>query len=195
MSAAERSLALRQLPEDTVASARAAVDALNGTDAQVGASNAAPLSITYTSVRIVSPFLTWLPPTVVVGKTWALSHILLGRRPACVTAVWCSFAMSVRCQWQSGRLLLVRQALVRALEEAAEAAGLRLKPLDRKAEKAALASQRAALKTQLQGEQDPAAALSLAVPLLVMQVRGEKWAYMPLVAACALSTMQQCWMR
>lgn len=34
MSAAARSLALQQLPEDTVASARAAVDALSGTDAQ-----------------------------------------------------------------------------------------------------------------------------------------------------------------
>lgn len=47
---------------------------------------------------------------------------------------------------------------------------MRLKPLEKKAEKAALASQRAALKAQLQSEQDPATALSLAVPLLVIQV-------------------------
>ena len=86
----------------------------------------------------------------------------------------------------------MRQALVRALDEAAEAAGLRLKPLDRKAEKAALASQRAALKTQLQGEQDPAAALSLAVPLLVMQVTQ---GHVLLAPPCALSTMQQFCMR
>ena len=37
MSAAQRSLALQQLPEDTVAPARAAVDALSGADAQVTA--------------------------------------------------------------------------------------------------------------------------------------------------------------
>ena len=69
---------------------------------------------------------------------------------------------------------------MRALEEAAEAAGIRLKPLDKKAEKAALASQRAALRGQLQCEQDPATALSLVVPLLVIQVN---WASAAAAAA------------
>jgi hypothetical protein len=42
--------------------------------------------------------------------------------------------------------------------------------MDRKAERAAVQAQRQALQQQLGQEQDPAAALSLAVPLLVMQV-------------------------
>ena len=45
---------------------------------------------------------------------------------------------------------------MRALEEAAGAAGVRLKPLDRKAERAALQTERAALQAQLAAEQDPA---------------------------------------
>ncbi|BDA42327.1 E3 UFM1-protein ligase 1 homolog [Coccomyxa sp. Obi] len=64
------------------------------------------------------------------------------------------------------------QDLVRAVEEAASAAGVRLRPLDKKAEKAALQVQRQALQANLSQESDPAVALSLAVPLLVMQVHG-----------------------
>ncbi len=59
---------------------------------------------------------------------------------------------------------------MRAVEEAASAAGVRLRPLDKKAERAALQPQRQALQAKLEQESDPATALSLAVPLLVMQV-------------------------
>ncbi len=59
---------------------------------------------------------------------------------------------------------------MRAVEEAASCAGVRLRLLDKKAEKAALQVQRQALQANLSQESDPAAALSLAVPLLVMQV-------------------------
>ena len=62
------------------------------------------------------------------------------------------------------------QDLVKAVEEAASAAGVRLRPLDKKAEKAAVQVQRQALQDTLNHETDPATALSLAVPLLVMQV-------------------------
>lgn len=58
-----------------------------------------------------------------------------------------------------------------SLQAAAEAIGLRLKPLDKKAEKALAQSQQDDLKAQLANQTDPAAVLSLVVPLLVMQVR------------------------
>ena len=58
-----------------------------------------------------------------------------------------------------------------AIQAAAEAVGLRLKPLDKKAEKALAQAQPEDLKAQLADETDPAAVLSLVVPLLVMQVR------------------------
>jgi len=63
------------------------------------------------------------------------------------------------------------QALILVLEEAAGEAGVRLKRLDRKDEKAALQAEQQALDKQLQTEHDPAAELSLAVPLLVQRVR------------------------
>lgn len=65
------------------------------------------------------------------------------------------------------------QALILVLEEAACEAGVRLKRLDRKDEKAALQAEQQALDKQLQTEQDPAAELSLAVPLLVQRVRSQ----------------------
>lgn len=58
----------------------------------------------------------------------------------------------------------------KSLQSAAEALGLRLKPLDKKAEKALVQSQQEDLRAQLAGQADSAAALSLVVPLLVMQV-------------------------
>ncbi len=48
---------------------------------------------------------------------------------------------------------------------------MRLKRPDKKSEKAALLSEQQALEKQLQGTEDPAAELSLAVPLLVRRVR------------------------
>lgn len=56
------------------------------------------------------------------------------------------------------------------MQGTAEAVGLRLKNLDKKAEKAQTQSLREDLKTQLADQTDPAAALSLVVPLLVIQV-------------------------
>ncbi len=58
-----------------------------------------------------------------------------------------------------------------ALEGAACVAGVRLKHLDKKSEKAMLHSERQALKKQLQNRDEPAAELSLAIPLLVQRVR------------------------
>lgn len=57
------------------------------------------------------------------------------------------------------------------LQAAAEAVGLRLRPLDKKAEKALARAQQDDLTAQLADQSDPAAVLSLVVPLLVMQVR------------------------
>lgn len=57
------------------------------------------------------------------------------------------------------------------LQAAAEAVGLRLRPLDKKAEKTLAQAQQDDLTAQLADQSDPAAVLSLVVPLLVMQVR------------------------
>lgn len=69
-----------------------------------------------------------------------------------------------------------------SLQAAAEAVGLRLKHLDKKAEKALAQSQQDDLKAQLANQTDPAAVLSLVVPLLVMQVR---FCPAPTSAACS----------
>ena len=65
------------------------------------------------------------------------------------------------------------QALIAALEEAADQAGARLKPLDKKGEKAALQAERQALEQQLRAGEDAATGLSLAVSLLVQRVNAE----------------------
>ena len=62
------------------------------------------------------------------------------------------------------------QALMAALEEAADQAGARLKPLDKKGEKAALQAERQALEQQLRASEDAATGLSLAASLLVHRV-------------------------
>ena len=59
-----------------------------------------------------------------------------------------------------------------SLEEAAEAAGLRLKRYDKRAEKAAVAEFQQKLSEKLQPEADPAAALALAVPLMFARSTG-----------------------
>ena len=56
-----------------------------------------------------------------------------------------------------------------ALQEAASLAGLQLRKLDKKTEKALVQVQRALLTERLRSEDEPAAALSLAVPLIVAQ--------------------------
>ena len=53
---------------------------------------------------------------------------------------------------------------------AAESLGMRLKPLDKKAERALVQVQLDDLRAQLADQTDPATALSLVVPVLVMQV-------------------------
>jgi hypothetical protein len=68
--------------------------------------------------------------------------------------------------------LLVREQVAwEALVAAAEAAGMHLRKLDRKAEKAMVQGTRAALMEKLEGEEEPPEVLSLAVPLIVAQVR------------------------
>ena len=79
-------------------------------------------------------------------KTWPRMHQV-------VSSVW------VTCQ-----------ELLHALEGAAGAVGVRLKPPDKRAERAALQALRSALQARLEAEADPATALSLAVPLLALQV-------------------------
>ncbi|KAL0031439.1 hypothetical protein WJX77_000485 [Trebouxia sp. C0004] len=56
---------------------------------------------------------------------------------------------------------------------AAESLGMRLKPLDKKAERALVQMQLDDLTAQLADQMDPATALSLVVPVLVMQVHGK----------------------
>jgi hypothetical protein len=63
------------------------------------------------------------------------------------------------------------QEVQTALTAAAEVCGLRLKPLDKKAERASLLQIRQeALQSQLMQATDPAAVLGLVVPLLIAQV-------------------------
>lgn len=57
-----------------------------------------------------------------------------------------------------------------ALQEEAKTAGLPLQKLDKKAEKALLQEHKAALRERLSSQDEPAEALSLVVPLLVVQV-------------------------
>ena len=57
-------------------------------------------------------------------------------------------------------------AILRALEETAEALGVRLKGGDRKTERSLLHAHRKGLEARLRAEEDPAAALLVAVPLL-----------------------------
>mmetsp|Transcript_28665 Transcript_28665/g.68377 ORF Transcript_28665/g.68377 Transcript_28665/m.68377 type:complete len:806 (-) Transcript_28665:90-2507(-) len=59
------------------------------------------------------------------------------------------------------------------LEDAASAAGVRLKPFDKKAEKAAVADFRRKLLEQLAHEADPASALAIAAPLLFAKATGK----------------------
>jgi hypothetical protein len=65
-------------------------------------------------------------------------------------------------------LLLLLQEFFNHLEAAASECGMRLKRLDKKSEKAALASHKARLLALLAPESSPAAALALVVPLLVL---------------------------
>jgi hypothetical protein len=61
------------------------------------------------------------------------------------------------------------QDFVSKLEAAAMECGIRLKRLDKKAEKAACSAQKAKLLQLLHDEQAPAAALALVLPLLVLK--------------------------
>ncbi len=63
------------------------------------------------------------------------------------------------------------QAAWESLTSAAEAIGMQLRKLDKKAEKAMVQETRAGLKTKLEEEEEPPEVLSLAVPLIVSQVQ------------------------
>ena len=65
---------------------------------------------------------------------------------------------------------MLLQAAYKSLQDTAEAVGLRLKAIDKKTEKAQTQSLREDLESQLADQTDPAAALSVVVPLLVIQV-------------------------
>lgn len=71
---------------------------------------------------------------------------------------------------QARLMLVCLQAAYQALQDTAEAVGLRLKSMDKKTEKTQTQSFREDLKSQLADQTDAAAALSLVVPLLVVQV-------------------------
>lgn len=66
-------------------------------------------------------------------------------------------------------MIIVLQLGWKALQEAANIAGLQLAKLDKKAEKALVQEQKAQLMERLRSEDTPAAALSLAVPLIFAQ--------------------------
>jgi len=76
------------------------------------------------------------------------------------------------------------------LDAAAEAAGLRLRKPDKKAEKAALADFQAKLRAQLAGAADPAEALALAVPLLFARATGKMLAVPGKAITGVLSELQ-----
>jgi hypothetical protein len=65
------------------------------------------------------------------------------------------------------------QDFVTQLETAAAECGIRLRRLDKKAEKPLLTAQKARLLQLLESETSPAAALALALPLLVLKVSGK----------------------
>ncbi|KAK9802703.1 hypothetical protein WJX73_008997 [Symbiochloris irregularis] len=64
------------------------------------------------------------------------------------------------------------QAAVAAVQALSEAAGVRLAKLERKAEKGLVAAHAQALRLQLATEEDPAAALSQAIPVLLARALG-----------------------
>lgn len=65
------------------------------------------------------------------------------------------------------------QAACDALLKACTAAGLQLRKMDKRAEKALVQEHRAALREQLGAVSEPAEALTLIVPLLIAQARLE----------------------
>ena len=77
--------------------------------------------------------------------------------------------------------LLGVQACSAQLEALGEAAGLRPRKLDKKAERSLVHAHRKALQEQLQAEENPPAVLSLAVPLLFIKVGWQVLCRCPLV--------------
>lgn len=67
-------------------------------------------------------------------------------------------------------MFVALQDAEKSILAAAESLGIRLKPLDKKAERALVQVQLDDLRAQLADQADPATALSLVVPVLVMQV-------------------------
>ena len=82
------------------------------------------------------------------------------------------------------------QDALSAVEALAEASGSRLRKLDRKAERALVSLQAQALRSQLARENDPAAALSLIIPMLIAQVDGPFWPHA--LAAFRSVTFTEC---
>ena len=68
--------------------------------------------------------------------------------------------------------LCALQAFESEFNAAAEAAGLRLRKLDKKAERGRVAEQQRAWQAQLVAEEDPSAALLLLVPCLLARQQG-----------------------
>ena len=76
-----------------------------------------------------------------------------------------------------------------ALLAAAEAAGLRLRRVDRKQEQALLQQHRAGLQQCLEAETEPAAVLSQAAPLLLAKVCRRGTQQSSLAHVCCLAVM------
>lgn len=66
-----------------------------------------------------------------------------------------------------------------ALQDASKAAGLQLRKLDKKLERSLLQEHKAALTERLKQVEEPAEALSLAVPLLIAQVHSSSYQAAP----------------
>ena len=185
LSPTERASILAQLPEDTRPSAKAVADALGGADAQVGGRFTLDMTVSCSlqssakSCHHVAVLPCMLHPSSAVVFGLLICHVAgqlsmevkhcVCNASACICDDVCS-RQNLQRHTALRVLAYACQELLHALEEAAGAAGVRLKPLDKKAERAALQALRSALQAQLKQEEDPAAALSLAVPLLALQV-------------------------
>ncbi len=117
------------------------------------------------------------PHLLVVNQTLALgqtahsfrAHTIVHSRLTSVSNVNCLHYIRLECS-TGCHMSTALQDAEKSILAAAESLGMRLKPLDKKAERALVQVQLDDLRAQLADQMDPAIALSLVVPVLVMQV-------------------------
>lgn len=186
----ERSTLLQRLPPDVGPTASAAVAALGGASAEV----TQPLR---TAARCMAAPQTWRrhdQGTRLHGRSACGQPLCTTPDASCFVAacqrrpcrlLWLHKATGTRSTgaaplqevsiatlpFSQQESPLKPKGLLAAVGEAAEAGGARLKRLDRKGERREVAAHSRALQEALEAETAPAAALSLAVPLLAAKVR------------------------